>query len=89
MAESLDVPASWIVEVLRTDEKRLCRKFRSWNAWTDGHEPLALDFAELSVDRRSARSSENLPEVCGFSYAARYKRTPANHADLLSINCAQ
>ena len=48
-----------------------------------------VDFAELSVDRRSARSSENLPEVCGFSYAARYKLTPAKHADLLSINCAQ
>ena len=48
-----------------------------------------VDFSELSVDRRSARSSENLPEVCGFSYAARYKLTPAKHADLLSINCAQ
>ena len=42
MAESFDVPASWIAEVLRTDEKRLCREFRSWNAWIDGHEPLAL-----------------------------------------------
>jgi len=42
MAESFDVPASWIAELLQTDEKRLCREFRSWNAWIDGHEPLAL-----------------------------------------------
>ena len=77
MAESFDMPASWIAELLQTDEKRLCHKFRSWNAWIDGHEPLALAL------QKKIRSDKTLFEF------ARYKITPAKHADLLSINCAQ
>ena len=46
------------------------------------------DFSELSVDRRSNRTSGDLGEVHGFPYAARYKLAPAKHACLLSINCA-